>query len=93
MSRAIKKSRDGDFKSKKRSGRPSKFNSHDISTIKREVTKNPFVSSKTLENKMAEYYSKQIDPSTIRKLSLKENLKSYVSKVKPLITKKWPKKD
>lgn len=78
--------------SKNRSGRPKILTDRENSLISREVMKNPFVTSCELSNIIESDIKKQISASGIRRILLKNKLKSYISQKKPLITKSMAKK-
>ena len=92
MQNAIKKAKSGNLKSNNRPGRPLKISNRDGSMIEREITKNPFTPSSEIAKKFLKEYKKQISSLTIRRYLDKKNLKCYVSKKKPLLSKETAKK-
>ena len=90
---AVKKSKEGNFKTKCRSGRPMSLTKKDESFICRKVIENPFQTSNELCKQINLIPGKEkISAVTIRRMLKRNNFISYVSKKKPLVTKRMAKK-
>ena len=89
---ALKKHKEGDLSTKNRAGRPRILTNRDESFIERVVCKDPFITSSQISEEIINNYKKKVSSATIRRILKKRNLKSYVAKKKPLLTKKMSKK-
>ena len=75
------------FKSRPRSGKPKKFNTHECRAVKLICLKNPELSSVEISNQFNDSNSKTISPQNVRKILFNFGLKSYAARKKPFLSK------
>ena len=53
------------------------------------VDDDPFISAAKIQGNFNESHSKELSKTTIKRILMRNDLKSYIAKKKPLLTKKW----